>query len=99
MGVGLEVIKPPEEHGSTFEENASAKALYYSSYANGIVLADDSGLEVDALYGAPGIYSARYAGPGATDQDNINLLLRNLGNVTARSARDGARNDRPRIPR
>ena len=84
---GIEHIQPPEEHGSTFEENARAKALYYSSFTSGPVLADDSGLEVDALQGAPGVYSARYAGLGATDPDNNDLLLRNLAGVREREAR------------
>jgi XTP/dITP diphosphohydrolase len=94
-GSGLEVrllpnlgtIAPPDEHGSSFEENASSKAIYYSGFTDEAVLADDSGLEVDALYGAPGVYAARYAGRDATDADNINLLLANLGNTTARTAR------------
>lgn len=94
-GSGLEVrllpnlgtIAPPDEHGSSFEENASSKVIYYSGFTDEAVLADDSGLEVDALYGAPGVYSARYAGSDATDEDNINLLLANLGNTTARTAR------------
>lgn len=80
-------ISPPEEHGATFKENASAKALYYSVFTSRPVLADDSGLEVDALQGAPGVYSARYAGPNATDEDNNNLLLRELGNANHRDAR------------
>ena len=84
---GLESIRPPEETGTTFEENAQAKAIYYSRFTGQIVLADDSGLQVDALYGAPGIYSARYAGPEATDEDNNNVLLRNLGATSQRTAR------------
>ena len=85
---GLESkIPSPEEHGTSFEENASAKALYYSVFTSKAVLADDSGLEVDALLGAPGVYSARYAGPNATDEDNNNLLLRELRNATDRHAR------------
>jgi XTP/dITP diphosphohydrolase len=78
---------PPEEHGETFEQNARIKALYYGSKVDGWVFADDSGLEVDALGGAPGVHSARYAGPVATDQDNNNLLLTNLRHVTDRRAR------------
>lgn len=84
---GLQKISPPEENGATFEENASAKAVYYSGFTRDAVLADDSGLEVEALAGAPGIHSARYAGPEATDEDNNNLLLRDLGNSTHREAR------------
>ncbi len=80
-------LAPPEETGATFEENASAKALYYSRFTSEAVLADDSGLEVDALEGQPGIYSARYAGPAATDEENNRLLLRDLGNSTHRDAR------------
>lgn len=83
----LENIAPPEETGRTFEENASLKALYYSRFTAEVVLADDSGLEVDALGGAPGVWSARYSGPDATDEANNSALLRNLGNTTARSAR------------
>ena len=80
-------IAPPEENGTNFEENASAKALYYSGFTAKPVLVDDSGIEVDALEGAPGVYSARYAGPNATDEENNNLLLRELGNATHRNAR------------
>jgi XTP/dITP diphosphohydrolase len=78
---------PPEEHGDTFEENARIKALYYGSKVNGWVFADDSGLEVDALGGDPGVHSARYAGPDATDRDNNDLLLKNLRGVKDRTAR------------
>jgi XTP/dITP diphosphohydrolase len=70
--------EPPEETGSTFEENAIAKAEYYGQFADGYLFADDSGLEVDALGGAPGVYSARYAGEHATDQQNNALLLERL---------------------
>ena len=84
---GLTEITPPPEDGRTFEENATAKAIYYSRLTHGIVLADDSGLEVDALNGAPGVLSARYAGPNAADEDNNDLLLRDLGNSTNRAAR------------
>lgn len=83
----LEKIAAPQETGSTFEENASAKALYYSRFTAEPVLADDSGLVVDALNGAPGVHSARYAGPDATDEDNNNLLLRDLGTAAHREAR------------
>ena len=55
-----------DETGVTFEENAIQKALYYSKHCEGYLFVDDSGLEVDALGGAPGVYSARFAGPQAT---------------------------------
>lgn len=83
----LNRIEPPEESGSTFEENAMSKAAYYSGFTSEMVLADDSGLSVDALNGAPGVHSARYAGPEATDEDNNNLLLRDLGSTAHREAR------------
>jgi XTP/dITP diphosphohydrolase len=79
--------KPPEENGATFEENAIAKAEYYGKLADGYLFADDSGLEVDALGGAPGVHSARYAGPDATDEANNVLLLERLKDVTNRTAR------------
>ena len=66
------------EDGATFEENAIRKALHYARYVDGLLFADDSGLEVDALDGAPGVVSARFAGPGATDADNNRLLLEKL---------------------
>ena len=68
----------PEETGSTFAENAAIKAVAASRVFPGLVLADDSGLEVDALDGAPGVFSARYAGPNATDTQNRAQLLREL---------------------
>lgn len=78
---------PPEEHGATFEENARIKALAYASHAGGWTFADDSGLEVDALGGAPGVYSARFAGPNATDMQNNELLLARLAGKENRAAR------------
>ncbi len=63
------------ETGSTFEENARSKSLFYSGYNESVVLAEDSGLEIDKLGGAPGIYSARFSGPGATDERNIDKVL------------------------
>ena len=84
---GREKIDPPEETGATFEENAALKAAYYSGFTSELVFADDSGLEVDALDGAPGVYSARYAGPDATDADNNELLLQQLKAAEDRSAR------------
>lgn len=76
------VVSDPAEDADTFEGNARIKAR--SAYALGggrAVLADDSGLEVDALAGAPGVYSARYAGEEADDAANNDLLLRNLADV------------------
>ena len=67
-----------EETGSTFAENAILKAVAISKWCGDPVVADDSGLEVDALNGAPGVYSARYAGHGATDEQNIARLLSEL---------------------
>jgi XTP/dITP diphosphohydrolase len=84
---GLQSITPCEETGVTFEENAILKGLYYSQHCGGYVFVDDSGLEVDALGGAPGVYSARFAGPGATDAANNQLLLDRMRGVKDRSAR------------
>jgi XTP/dITP diphosphohydrolase len=70
-----------EETGLTFEENAHIKATAYARKSGLLTLADDSGLEVEALYGAPGVQSARYAGPGASDEDRYRLLLANLEDV------------------
>lgn len=67
-----------DETGSTFVENAILKAVAISKWSGGLVVADDSGLEVDALNGAPGVYSARYAGEHATDAENIARLLDEL---------------------
>jgi XTP/dITP diphosphohydrolase len=78
-----------EETGSTFQENAAIKALAASARFEGLVIADDSGLEVDALNGAPGVRSARFSGESATDASNRTLLLEKLLSVRgqARSAR------------
>lgn len=78
-GLSLEV----EETGETFAENAILKARVYAEASGLLTLADDSGLEVDALDGAPGVRSARYAGPGASDEDRYRLLLRRLAGVPA----------------
>ncbi|HMD71309.1 MAG TPA: non-canonical purine NTP pyrophosphatase [Bryobacteraceae bacterium] len=75
---GFRELPPAVEDGATFEENAVRKALHYSRYVSDPLFADDSGLEVDALAGAPGVLSARFAGPQATDQDNNRLLLEKL---------------------
>jgi len=74
--LGLELAV--EESGETFRENAVLKATAYAQASGLLTLADDSGLEVDALGGAPGVRSARYAGPGATDEDRYRLLLRRM---------------------
>ncbi len=76
------------EDGKTFRENALKKARFYSSFYDTLTIADDSGLEVDALNGRPGIYSARYAGERASDRDNIQKLLGEMSGV--RAARRGA---------
>jgi XTP/dITP diphosphohydrolase len=83
---GIELVGPQdlseieefEETASTFAENAAGKAQHYSRFTSECVLADDSGLVVPALGGAPGVLSARYAGPNATDQDRVNKLLREM---------------------
>ena len=79
------------ESGKSFEENAKLKAVAVSEQLPDLVIADDSGLEVYALGGAPGIYSARYAGANATEQEKIDKLLRELARV---GARDDARRAR-----
>ena len=84
---GLDRIPPCDETGTTFEENAIRKALHYGSHCNGYLFAEDSGLEVDALSGAPGVYAARFAGPDATDEQNNTLLLERLRSSDDRTAR------------
>jgi XTP/dITP diphosphohydrolase len=74
-------IVPAEETGTTFEANALLKARHAAAHAGLPALADDSGLEVDALNGRPGVYSARYAGAAASDDDNNALLVRELAAV------------------
>lgn len=76
-GLDVEV----EETGSSFAENALLKARAIAALTDGAVLADDSGLEVDALGGAPGIYTARYAGEGASDAERMQKLLSELDGV------------------
>jgi len=79
----IEQIAPCVEDGTTFEANARKKALYYSTCVDGPVFADDSGIMVEALAGAPGVHSARFAGPNATDQANNQKLLAELRRVEA----------------
>jgi XTP/dITP diphosphohydrolase len=90
-GLGVELVgldeaglgEPPEveETGETFLENALLKGRAYAAWSGLAAVADDSGLEVDALGGAPGVRSARYAGPGAGDQANLDKLLAALEGV------------------
>jgi XTP/dITP diphosphohydrolase len=90
-GLGVELVglaeaglgEPPEveETGDTFLENALLKGRAYAAWSGLAAVADDSGLEVDALGGAPGVRSARYAGPGASDQANLDKLLTALAGV------------------
>jgi len=80
-------IAEPVEDGATFEENAYKKSSFTARVLGLPALADDSGLEVQALAGAPGIHSARYAGPGATDSDNNLKLLKALSGKANRKAR------------
>lgn len=80
-------IPPCVEDGATFGENAILKAQYYGEHTLSPIFADDSGLAVDALEGAPGVFSARYSGEGATDESNNRLLLQNLRGVKDRKAR------------
>ena len=76
-----------QEDGATFEENALKKAVAYRDVAEMSALADDSGLCVDALDGAPGVMSARFAGPNASDADNIERLLKAMHKMQNRKAR------------
>jgi XTP/dITP diphosphohydrolase len=95
LGDGWEVedltVRPDlpdvEETGETFEENATLKALAAAEHYDGLVLADDSGLEVDALGGAPGVRSARFAGEGADMAANRALLLEKLREVRGKNRR------------
>ena len=89
-GLPIRVIGPEDltqavpdciEKGSSFCENAGIKALHWFNHSGLASLADDSGLAVEALDGAPGIYSARFAGDGATDKDNLEHLLERLHGV------------------
>jgi XTP/dITP diphosphohydrolase len=77
IGIHLQV----DEGGTTYEENASLKAVAFARASGRVTLADDSGLEVDALGGRPGVHSARYGGPGLDDADRWRSLLEELGDV------------------
>src|SRR5213082_2388604 len=79
------------ESGKSFEENAKLKAIAVSKELPGLIIADDSGLEVEALGGAPGIYSARYAGVNASNTERIAKLLRRLANVDPKGDQRRAR--------
>jgi XTP/dITP diphosphohydrolase len=89
QGIPFELVTPLQtglkldvaETGTTYEENARIKALAYADASGILTLADDSGLEIDALNGEPGIRSSRYAGEGASDRDRINLVLNKLTGV------------------
>jgi XTP/dITP diphosphohydrolase len=80
-GLSDQTIPDAEETGTTFQENAILKARYYCQHTGEYCLADDSGLEVDALDGAPGVYSARYAGEQASDEENNQKLLSALTGI------------------
>lgn len=77
----LKITAFPPEKGETFFENAKEKSLFYSRIWEGLTLAEDSGLEIDYLDGAPGIFSARFSGPQATDRENNEKVLRLLKGV------------------
>lgn len=76
-----------EEIWPTIAENAAGKALHYSRSAEGVVIADDSGLVVPALGGAPGVHSARYAGPDASDADRVQKVLKEMGGLEGEDRR------------
>ena len=84
-------ISETVESGKSFEENAKLKAIAVSKELPGLIIADDSGLEVEALSGAPGIYSARYAGKNATDEQNVKKLLSELAGADAKTRQRTAR--------
>ena len=77
----LPSVAAPSEDGTTFLDNARIKANFYSHQFGAIALADDSGLVVDALDGAPGVHSARYGGDGLSDEDRTNLVLSRISDV------------------
>lgn len=77
----LNLRKVFPEKGKTFAENARGKNLFYSKYWDGLILAEDSGLEIDFLQGDPGVLSARFSGPGSTDRKNIDKVLELMKNA------------------
>lgn len=83
----FEDIPEPEETGATFSENAVLKARYYAARTGILALADDSGLEVAALGGAPGVFSARYGGAGASYPEKIDRLLREISHAKTENRR------------
>jgi XTP/dITP diphosphohydrolase len=84
---GIAALAPFDESANTFAENSAGKALYYSRFTSEPVIADDSGLVVPALGGAPGVHSARYAGPNATDSDRVKKLLAEMRGKTGSDRR------------
>lgn len=91
--LGIEVVPQSafgvpdaDETGATFAENSLIKALHAARLTGLPAIADDSGIVVDALDGRPGVYSARYAGPGASDDANVDKLLEDMAGVTDRAA-------------
>lgn len=84
---GIAALPPFDEHAPTFTENSAGKALYYSRFTSEPVIADDSGLVVPALGGAPGVHSARYAGSNATDADRVAKLLSEMRGKTGSDRR------------
>ena len=84
---GIAALAPFDESANTFAENSAGKALYYSRFTSEPVIADDSGLVVPALGGAPGVHSARYAGPNATDADRVKKLLAEMRGKTGSDRR------------
>jgi XTP/dITP diphosphohydrolase len=101
QGIDLEALPeivflaPCVEDGFTFEANARKKAEYYSRHSDGLVFADDSGISVDALGGAPGVFSARFSGPGARDDANNAKLLAELSRALSPGAVGSSRAPNP----
>lgn len=81
----VKIMHDVEEMGTTFEQNAVLKAVEYARMAHMLALADDGGLEIDALNGQPGVYSSRYAGQGATDEQKVDYILKKMSNIPSES--------------